>query len=311
MIICLGTTPTMQRTMSFPRLTIDAVNRATAVHDYASGKVTNVARVLHTLGQSELLLTGFLGGIRGRTFRADLDAAGVPHDFVEVSALTRLCITVIDQSARTATELVEEPKPVAPQDYQKLLDKLRGLLAGARLLVLSGTLPPGADPDFYARCVELASRHGVRVILDAVGQPLLRALPHRPHIVKPNQSELSRTLERDLPDEKAVGEAMRELIARGAEWVVTTRGPKDTLLTNGESFWRVTTPKVQVVSAIGSGDAFAAGLAFALSSGQELPLAAILGTACAAANAMTAFAGHVDRDVVQSLKDQIRLEQLA
>jgi tagatose 6-phosphate kinase len=311
MIICLGTTPTMQRTMSFPLLTIDAVNRAAAVHDYASGKITNVARVLHTLGQTELLLSGFVGGVRGQTFCADLDAAGVPHDFVEVPAQTRLCITVIDQSARTATELVEEPQPVAADDYQNLLAKLNQRLAAARLLVLSGTLPPGADPDFYARCTELASRHGVRVILDAVGQPLLRALPHLPHVVKPNHSELARTLERDLPDEKAICNAMRELIARGAGWAITTRGPHDTLVTNGESFWRVTTPKIQVISAIGSGDAFAAGLAFALFRGQELPEAAILGTACAAANAMTAFAGHLDRDVVQSLQQQIRLEQIA
>ena len=50
MILCLGTTPTMQRTMLFPRVRIDEVNRAAEVREYASGKSVNVAKVLKTLG---------------------------------------------------------------------------------------------------------------------------------------------------------------------------------------------------------------------------------------------------------------------
>ena len=46
MIVCLGTTPTMQRTMLFDRVEIDAVNRAVEVREYASGKSVNVAKVL-------------------------------------------------------------------------------------------------------------------------------------------------------------------------------------------------------------------------------------------------------------------------
>ena len=35
MILSLGTTPALQRTMIFPRITLDAVNRAMEVHEYA------------------------------------------------------------------------------------------------------------------------------------------------------------------------------------------------------------------------------------------------------------------------------------
>src|SRR5437868_15026783 len=95
MILCVGTTPVMQRTMSFAQLQIDAVNRAFHVTDTASGKSINVARVLHTLGE-DVLATGFLGGDRGRFIRDELRAADIDHEFIEVEPATRMCITILD-----------------------------------------------------------------------------------------------------------------------------------------------------------------------------------------------------------------------
>ena len=37
-ILCIGPTPTMQRTMVFEKLNIDEVNRAKITHEFASGK---------------------------------------------------------------------------------------------------------------------------------------------------------------------------------------------------------------------------------------------------------------------------------
>src|SRR5947199_2381388 len=101
MILCLGTTPTVQRTMTFDRVTADAVNRAREVLETASGKSINVARTLHTLGH-EVLASGFLGGQPGQFIRDDLDRAGIPHHFIDVTPVkTRTCTTVIDRGAGT------------------------------------------------------------------------------------------------------------------------------------------------------------------------------------------------------------------
>src|SRR5205807_5505365 len=96
MILTLGTTPALQRTTSFSHLTVNAVNRATDVREYASGKGVNVARVIHTMGEP-CIATGFLGGDRGDFCRRGMDAAGIAHDFVTVAAPTRMCITLLDQ----------------------------------------------------------------------------------------------------------------------------------------------------------------------------------------------------------------------
>ena len=307
MILCLGTTPAVQRTMSFARFEIDEVNRASAVRQFASGKSVNVARVLHTLGEPALA-TGFLGGDLGRFIRADLDGAGVTHDFVDVEPSTRLCLTILDQTTRTATELIEESKPVEAERYRALLAKLAGRLTDATALVLSGTLPPDASPRFYADCVSLASV-SVPVILDAKGEPLDWALERRPTVVKINRAELAQTLDADVDDDDAVRGAMRQMIVRGAHWVVVTAGTRATYVTDGRRFFKVETPKVDAVNPIGSGDAFAAGVAAGMSRGQDVPDACALGVACAAANAMTPDAGHVRReDVDRLLESKVRAE---
>src|SRR4051794_29638251 len=115
MIVFLSTTPALQRTMVFPRLQVDAVNRATEVVDYASGKNINAARVARALGE-DVVATGVLGGETGRRIAANLDAAGIARDFVDVSPPTRMCVTAVDRSAGTATELIEEAAEIAADD---------------------------------------------------------------------------------------------------------------------------------------------------------------------------------------------------
>ena len=121
MILCIGTTPAAQRVMVFRQLTLDAVNRAVTTVDGAAGKSVNVAKVLKALGEHPVA-TGFLGGDRGEEVRKVLEADGVELDFVQVASRTRLCVTVLDRSAGTHTELIEEGQPVSAANYEKLME---------------------------------------------------------------------------------------------------------------------------------------------------------------------------------------------
>src|SRR3974390_2693686 len=107
MVLCIAPTPAMQRVMVFSKLALDAVNRATQTVEGIAGKSINVAKVLHTLGEP-VLATGFIGGQRGAALLAVLQAKGIDREFVDVTAITRQCTTMIDQAAGTITELVEE-----------------------------------------------------------------------------------------------------------------------------------------------------------------------------------------------------------
>jgi tagatose 6-phosphate kinase len=306
MIICLGTTPTVQKTLTFDTVVLDSVNRTKDVLQYASGKSVNVAKILHILGRDSLAL-GILGGDSGKFIREDLNRLGVRHDFLSVAPPTRTCTTVVDRSTNAATELVEESAGVPSAIYEQLLTKLKTLLATGRVeaLVLSGTLTPGAPTDFYGQCVAAAVEADATAVLDAKGEPLKRALAKRPTVVKPNRSELEDTIGEKIDSDDGLKKAIQQLIAAGPRSCVVTAGSSYTIASDGQRFWRISTPRVPVISPIGSGDSFCAGLTAAIVSGEPVFQACRLAVACGAANAMTALSGHLDKEDVEMLLPQI------
>ena len=308
MIVCLGTTPVLQRSMVFDRVTPDGVNRATAVYDYASGKSPNVARVLHTLGEPVTVVV-FAGGDRGAAFLRDLDAAGIVHGFVNVAAPTRQCVTVIDRSAGTATELVEESTAVMPGDWERLYELIDALLPDATGLVLSGSLPPGAPQDFYLSCLRRTKGRAIPAVLDTRGEPLRLALGHDNFVAKLNREELAATVGRELESDDDVLAAARVAAPSGGAMVVTL-GALGAIAVDARGAWRVRVPRVATRSAVGSGDAFAAGLAAELVRRQPLAESCTLGSACGAANAMTDLAGHLALEDVERIRPQVRVEPL-
>jgi tagatose 6-phosphate kinase len=294
--------------MVFPRLTLDAVNRAAKTVDGEAGKAVNVAKVLQALGERPLL-AGFFGGDRGEAMKTALGARGIEMEVTPVSARTRQCITVIDESAGTQTELVEESGAVSAGDYETFLQRVAERVKNCRAVVMSGTLTPGGPPDFYARCLRLAHEAGALTVVDAQGPALTEALSAGPGLVKPNRSELSATLGHDLRDEKALISAMREMQGRGAQRVVVTAGSEPTLAFDGVQFWRARAPKITALNPIGSGDAFTAGLVWRLLRGDDLGEACRWAVAAGAANALTLMAGEVDRKEVERLAAEVSVER--
>jgi tagatose 6-phosphate kinase len=295
--------------MIFRKLAVDAVNRAVTTLDGAAGKSINVAKVLKSLGE-EPLATGFLGGERGESLRSLLAAQGIEMDFVQVAAPTRQCVTVLDQSAGTQTELVEESQAVAAGDYDRLEAVIRKRIANCRAVIMSGTLTPGGPVDFYFRCTQLANKAGILCVVDAQGSPLNEVLKARPALAKPNRAELAATLGRELPDEQSLMSAMRELREHGAQNVVVTAGKEPALAFDGRSFWRIRSPRIAAVNAIGSGDAFTAALVWRLLREEDLGKACRWGSAAGAANALTLLAGEVNRDDVDRLVREVEVEEI-
>lgn len=295
--------------MVFDRLTIDGVNRAASVRDYASGKSINVARVLAELGD-EPLACGFAGGDRGAAMLRDLDTAKISHDFVKVKPQTRQCVTVIDSKAAQATELVEESEAVPDESWEALDAVIRRHLADAKACIFSGSLPPGAPADFYARWAAEAVSHRTPMLLDTRGEPLRLALERGGIIAKLNRDELAATLGRPLETEQDLVTAMREWLPRVLA-IIVTLGAGGAVAMQADGAWRVHPPKVRAVSAVGSGDAFAAGLMSHLVAGHSLPLALKMAAACGAANTITPMAGFLAATDVVRLTAQTQVEALA
>jgi tagatose 6-phosphate kinase len=295
--------------MAFRKLELDGVNRAVNTWDGAAGKSINVAKVLKALGQ-EPVATGFVGGSRGAELLGLLSAHGIAADFVTVAAPTRQCVSVLDESEHTVTELVEESRPVTPANYESLKAIVQHRLPGCQAVVMSGSLTAGGPIDFYRQVTAQANAAKILSVVDAQGHPLSEALRAQPSLVKPNRLELAATVQRALGDESAVIEAMREVRRRGAMRVVVTAGKSPILALDHENLWRVESPTVCAVNPIGSGDAFTAGLVWRLLQKETLGEACRWAAAAGAANALSAMPGDVDRHDIERFAGEVKVQQL-
>ncbi len=305
-IVCVGLTPCEQRTLCFESLHKGEVNRAKSVVVSSSGKATNVARVLQTLG-SHAVLTGFAGGPAGKQFLARLTAEGIPHSFVETIGPTRICQTLIDETDRVATELVEETPLPALGEWRRFHDIFQALLEHAELAIISGSPPPGSDPDVYAELIVRARQKNCRVWIDAQQEPFTRAIAARPWLAKLNRAELSRTVGAKINGDPDLARAARDVCSAGAEIVIVTDGQRPAWLVTKSEIHQACPPAIKPLNAIGSGDAMTAGMAHGLTAGQSLLEAFRLGMACGAANALTLTPGVVEPNAVDQLLAGVKL----
>ncbi len=308
MILCLGTTPAVQRVMVFGGLERNRVNRAEWTLDGPSGKCVNVAKALRALGANASVVT-VLGGPRGAMITDTLQALGITLLANPVASPTRQCVTVVDQSTGEVTELVEESSPVSAAEAEAFLATVDRALPTAEAVVMSGSLAPGMPTDLYRRYAQRARETGVLAIVDAQGPSLLSALEARPGLVKPNRAEAAATLRITLTDELSARLAARELCERGSERVVMTAGADPILATDGRRSWRIAPAPIQPLNPIGSGDAFTAAVCQALLRGDDLGEACRWGAAAGAANALSWMPGELAWGEVQRLYSAIAAER--
>lgn len=300
-IICCGFTPCVQRILEFGRVDKGVVNRASKVTIGIGGKGANTARMVGQLGGNPMLV-GFSGGANGGLLEQMLDAEGVGYRHVDVAVETRVCQTLVEAGNPETTELVEEMPPITSNDWKRMVELFQSLELRESVVPISGKLPVGAPDDAYARICAMVGEQDGQVILDAPGTPLLLSLVHGPSVVKINDVELLQTMGGD--DLMA---ACRELMARGAQSVLITRGNRSAFFVDGFQTLEIHPPKIKAINPVGSGDAVTAGLAVALSDGKPLAEALIDGMACGAANALNLLSGFLKPEDVARLRHGIRV----
>ncbi|MDT8913270.1 1-phosphofructokinase family hexose kinase [Amycolatopsis sp. PS_44_ISF1] len=282
MILTVTPNTALDVTYTVDRLVPDEVHRVADVRRRAGGKGVNVARVLHALG-ADTRAIALAGGAAGRSAAQELAASGVPAELVPIAGETRLTTTVLSAADRSVT-LFNEPGPeITAGEWAALA----AAVARHRpeVLVLSGSLPPGAPPDGYARL----AASGVPTVLDTSGEALLAGLAGKPAVVKPNARELV-----EVTGIHDVETAAGELRGAGAGAVVVSLGPEGMLAVTASGTWHAAPAAVLSGNSTGAGDAAVAGIALGIRHGEDWPR--LLGRAVALSGAavLGPLAGDVD-----------------
>ncbi|HVK21803.1 MAG TPA: hexose kinase [Actinokineospora sp.] len=302
MIVTVTPNAALDTTYTVPALVPNSSHRVSTVRSRAGGKGINVARVLTGQGVSALAVA-FAGGSAGVELRTDLTASGIPFDLFGVAGETRRTVSVVADGDAT---VFNEPGPViTAEEWAGFRRHLGGLLAGADVVVLSGSLPPGLAADAYAELVGLARANGCRTVLDTTGEPLLAGAAAGADVVKPNAVEL-----REATGESDPFTAAEALRATGAGTVVASLGAEGLLAVGEHGRWLVRPDRFMHGNPTGAGDALVAALAAGLADDQPWPYLLREAVAWSAAAVAAPLAGDLDTDALHELRVGVTLEEL-
>ena len=269
-VLTLTMNPALDLATSTQRVEPAHKLRCAAPLIHPGGGGINVARVLARLGGDVLALFP-QGGVTGRMLRGLLAAEGVPCESVAIAGETRESFAVHEDSSGREFRFVLPGPELGAAELQACIERLEALLPGTAMVVASGSLPPGAPVDFYARVARLLTQRGIPLVLDTSGPALAAPLDAGVHLIKPSLRELQELTGERLDNAAQRLAACRSLIARGAARIVAlSLGAEGALLADASEAWQARALDVQVASTIGAGDSFVGGLVLTLAEGGTL-----------------------------------------
>jgi 1-phosphofructokinase family hexose kinase len=307
-ILFVAANPSIDRLYEVDRLTPGAIHRPQAVVAVPGGKGLNAARAAAGLA-GRVTAIGILAGRSGDWIESALVDGGVDARWVRSGGETRTCVSILDRSSGTMTEVYEPGGPLDPDTWtafeRAVADELERGDVGA--MALSGSLPPGAPSDGFGRLAGLARTAApasrptgalasgpIAILADTYGPALDAVLLERPAVVKINAAEAGDATGIAVTDPASGEAAAAVLIERGATAVVITLGPDGAVVVTPTGSSRLASPGIRGAYPVGSGDAFLGGLAVGIGRGDGLADAARRGLAAGAANALTPGAGELD-----------------
>ncbi len=306
MIYTVTLNPALDRTLTVPCLHLGELNRARGVRLDLSGKGVNVSLLLRRLDVSSRII-GFLAGGTGRAIQDGLTAEGFETIFIEVAGETRQNITIVDEATGAYTKVNEPGATVGPADLAAMRALIGRSAAAGDLWVFSGSLPPGAPPDFYAQLITTVQERGARAFLDSSGEALRLGLAARPYAIKPNSEEAGEALGCPVVSDEEHLTAARRLQAGGTRLVCLTRGAHGLVLALDDALLLAPPLPIILASPIGAGDATLAGLVWAVRDRCDPVETARRALACGAAAAMQEGTGVGERATVEKLLAQAQV----
>ncbi|MPT48690.1 MAG: 1-phosphofructokinase family hexose kinase [Sphingobium sp.] len=252
----------------------------------AGGGGINVAHVLNRLG-SDVCACFLAGGLTGQLLENLLEEADLPMLSLPIAGSTRISQTVHERSSQQDFRFVPEGPMVQQREWQAALDSIS--ISNFSILVASGSIAPGVPEDFYARLLRIMKAKGARMILDCTGPALAHAVREGGlWMIKPSIDEFEVLIGRPMAGPEEYIKEAHSLIETGAATIIAiTMGSDGAILVHeGGALYRKA-PAVEVVSTVGAGDSFVAGMTHRLAQGWMPERAFLYGMATGTAAVLT------------------------
>ena len=289
MIVTLTINPAIDRTIGVDRLAFEDRSYIKTSGESAGGRGINSSCVIHSWG-GETLAVFTSGGDSGKRLEHLLRSCGINLAVVPIQNDIRTNLTISDRHGLTVN--LNEKGPMLHKAEILLVEKtVRETLDGAQWLMLCGSLPPGAPPNFYGKLIAIAHKKKVKTLVHANGDALREAIEESPTVVTPNQQEAEQLLATALLTRTQYLEAAERIRAMGPESVILSLGSRGAIGAFPEGLYEALPPRVDAVCPIGAGDALTAGYVYSMrrkpNAAEALRWGVAAGTASARLAGMT------------------------
>jgi len=272
----------------------------------AGGKGINAARVASQFS-SKVLSLSWVGETQYDWFDRQLDDENVPHELIRVAPETRTCINIL-RTGSPKTEIVEAGLPIPKSAGIQLLERLKVLLPQTSLLVVCGSYPPDSLENHLQEIARLAQEYNVALLVDGKGKAFKQLLEsHLPlWAIKPNIDEAEEIIGRSIETSDQEQDAIKVLLRYNVQNVILSCGKRGAYLGNAESITFFDSPKVQEISAVGSGDSFVGAFCAQWIATGDLQYAMRYGVAAGAVNASQAKSAFCTKT---EISEQLAIDQ--
>jgi 1-phosphofructokinase family hexose kinase len=309
LILTLTINPAIDRTVTADRLVFEDRAYILKTDVSAGGRGINAAEVIHSFGGKTLAIAA-AGGQSARRFEELVRERGFPVEIVPISGEIRTNLTITDRQGLTV-KLNELGPPLEKAELERIEKATVKRLDRAEWLMLCGSLPPAAPPDFYARLIELARKKKVLTLLDTDGPPLQRGVEARPSAAHLNQGEAERLLDAALVTRSHFLDAAARIRAMGAESVVLSAGSRGAVGADGNITVEALPPRIDALSPIGAGDALAAAFVWAMNRKKSFEDALRWGVAAGTASARLPGVSFASLPPTEEIYKQVELRAAA
>ena len=307
MIYTITLNPALDRNIWIKKVRYDDSNRIQKEERYAAGKGIDVSRVLTAFGIRNKAL-GFVGGFDGEEMEGRLINEGISCNFTKISGETRTNIIIYDTQKKSQTIFSARGPEILPYELMRMI-QLVEKLENPEIVIISGSLPPGVNPEIYYKIMEIAKNMGSKIVLDTDGEALKKGIQIAPDIIKPNVHELSRLSGQDLRNIQQIISTAQTFCDQGTRTVLVSMGARGILLVSKKERYLAVPPQVKVVNTIGAGDSAIAGFVFGMVSGKTPQEALACAVAAGTATTLRPGPALCTKDDFLELVPQVKLYQ--
>ncbi len=284
MIYTVTLNPSLDYIASVDNLTLGGVNRSYGEFTLPGGKGINVSMVLNNLGMDSTAL-GFVAGFVGEDIRKRLALMGIRQQFV---CLKEGCSRINVKLRGNVETEVNGSGPVIEEEFLGQFMSQLNMLTDDDILVLAGSIPSSLPDSMYHDIMDKLQEKNIKIVVDATGDLLLKVLPLKPFLIKPNHHELGELFGVTLTDKKMVAEYAVKLKEQGAVNVLVSMGAMGgVLVAEDGQVYQCDAPEGKVVYTVGSGDSMVAGFLYGYQTYHDYEKAFHMGLAAGSASAFS------------------------